>query len=286
MRTRPTAAGPFYQNRQPMKKTIFKRASHKDNYTVLKVTALRDRELSWQAKGLHNYLLHLPDDWDINMVDLQKRATNGRDSLYNTVRELEAAGYFYKEIHRQAGKFAGITYYVFEEPAEKDTPPPFTGKPDTVKPDTGKPDTENPQLLSIHSTNYPHNQVSTAAERPPAPHTLEYYQEKIRGLDIVKDTVKNRLRVWEICRPYLKSNEFENAWELIAGRFASQVKAEELIKLWIIKADRWDQVKRLQLNKLGGWAMIHATKHIKDGKQQQRPQATNNESQSASDNEF
>ena len=33
------------------------------NFTILDNTGLRDPNISWKAKGLLAYLLHLPDDW-------------------------------------------------------------------------------------------------------------------------------------------------------------------------------------------------------------------------------
>ena len=39
-------------------------------YVMLNKTCLRDEKLSWKAKGLHSYLLSLPDDWQIYIEDL------------------------------------------------------------------------------------------------------------------------------------------------------------------------------------------------------------------------
>lgn len=47
---------------------------HKNNnFVVLDKTALNDPNLSWQAKGLHSYLMGLPTEWEVNVRDLTNR---------------------------------------------------------------------------------------------------------------------------------------------------------------------------------------------------------------------
>ena len=40
------------------------------NYTVMSNHHLRDRNLSYMAKGLLSYMLSLPDDWDYSITGL------------------------------------------------------------------------------------------------------------------------------------------------------------------------------------------------------------------------
>ncbi|MCU5830256.1 replication protein, partial [Clostridioides difficile] len=45
---------------------IIRVSKDKDNpYVVLNKTCLEDVKLSWQAKGLHSYLISKPDHWKI-----------------------------------------------------------------------------------------------------------------------------------------------------------------------------------------------------------------------------
>jgi len=123
----------------------------KNNFLVLDKTALNDPSLSWQAKGLHAYLMGLPIEWEVNVRDLTNRSTNGKDSTSAVINELIKAGYVKRERITEKGKFAGYDYSVFETPQ---TANPITVKPNTEKPNTGfpitvKPITENPQQISI-----------------------------------------------------------------------------------------------------------------------------------------
>ena len=40
------------------------------NFTILDNTCLKDENLSWKGRGLLVYLLHLPNDWQIYLEDL------------------------------------------------------------------------------------------------------------------------------------------------------------------------------------------------------------------------
>lgn len=63
------------------------------NFLILDKTCLNEDSLSWGAKGLHAYLMSLPDDWKVQVSDLRKRATNGRDAVRALLCELEQSGY-------------------------------------------------------------------------------------------------------------------------------------------------------------------------------------------------
>ena len=88
------------------------------NYTVLHNTVLQDENLSWQAKGLHSYLMQLPDDWNVVAEDLYKRSMNGRHSTDSAIKELIEAGYIVRDATRAKGKFQGYNYTVHETPLQ------------------------------------------------------------------------------------------------------------------------------------------------------------------------
>lgn len=88
-----------------------------NGYVVRDTHADRNPALSWSAKGLHGYLMQLPDDWQVNVQDLKNRSTDGRDATTAAMVELMAAGYVVrKRKHDAAGKFGGYEYHVFERP--------------------------------------------------------------------------------------------------------------------------------------------------------------------------
>ena len=110
------------------------------NYTVMANYHLRDKRLSFKAKGLMSFMLSLPEEWDYTVNGLSAFATDGRDGVREALRELETAGYLRMGQSRTSGKFGKTEYIITEKP--------FTGNPLTGKPITAKPITENPTQLS------------------------------------------------------------------------------------------------------------------------------------------
>ena len=93
------------------------RKKKESNFIMLDKTALNDKSLSWKAKGLHSYLMGLPDDWKINVADLTNRSTDGKDSTAAGLNELIKAGYITrKRLTGEGGLFQGYDYDVLEEP--------------------------------------------------------------------------------------------------------------------------------------------------------------------------
>lgn len=151
------------------------RRKYDKGFTMVANDFLKDSNLSWKAKGLIVYVSMLPDDWVLNMRDLINRATDGRDSLYSGIKELEKSGYCAKTMRRnQDGTIAGYAYEICDKPVFQPftenpvTDEPKQEKPDTEKPDTEKPDTENPQLINTNVTkdlNKPNTNQNNASEK-------------------------------------------------------------------------------------------------------------------------
>ena len=147
--------------------TYFVKQRRKDNFTILDNTCIRDCNLSWKAKGLHTYLMSLPEDWKICLSDLVNRSVDGRDSMNTAIKELENFGYLKRVIERKEnGCFKHFCYVVFECPENQEikdscedtnnqpvTDYPFTENPLMDKPIVDKPFTENPQLLTTNILN-------------------------------------------------------------------------------------------------------------------------------------
>lgn len=158
-----------------MAETKFIRTKKERNYTTLDNTFIRDTTLSWKAKGVMTYLLSLPDDWVVYLSEIQKHASDGRDSLRTAVAELLEKGYLVRVQNRTGeGKFGSTSYEIVESPAEK----PFTEKPFTENPSA-----ENPKLLNTNNTNdlyIPNTKgIYTAKEKPKRtrkPFTTTYEQ--------------------------------------------------------------------------------------------------------------
>jgi hypothetical protein len=145
------------------------------NFVILDKTCLSEPKLSFGAKGLHAYLMSMPDNWQVQVASLQKCSSNGRDAVRGFLTELETLGYIKKSLNRNqdTGKFGGYDYLVLELPdsTEKSISPEtenpsavdMTGRlPEPGKPSTGNPAPENPPLISNKYNNKLINK--TAAE--------------------------------------------------------------------------------------------------------------------------
>jgi len=156
-------------------KTMVRTRKNRENpYVMLDKTGLHDQRLSWKAKGLHAYLMSLPDDWTIYITELTKHTKDGRDSTRAAFKELELAGYVTNEaIRNSKGRIEKWEKIVYEQPLhwepiektkskkvkeqEPETENPYvdpeTDFPDLEKPHLDNPDLENPTLLINNSTN-------------------------------------------------------------------------------------------------------------------------------------
>ena len=101
-----------------MGETRFIKTKKERNYTVLDNTFLKDKSLSWKAKGLMAYFLSLPDDWTIHFSEIEKHATDGKASLRSAINELKEKGYLKAEQKRVDNRFAEMVYTIIENPAE------------------------------------------------------------------------------------------------------------------------------------------------------------------------
>ena len=127
------------------------RVNKNANYTVMSNYHLRDKNLSLKAKGLLSLMLSLPDSWDYTVKGLITLSKDGRDSVMNTLTELENNFYLSRiQVVDNCGKFLGYDYEVYELPQ---TDIPFTVKPMSEKPMSEKPMSENPPQLNNNINN-------------------------------------------------------------------------------------------------------------------------------------
>lgn len=121
------------------------RSVHDKEYFCYKREVPQNKNLSLKAKGLHAYLMSLPDNWEIHLSEISSHFTDGKDAIRAACSELEAAGYVVKtKEQKKHGRFTGYVYDVIE-----------SGKSDIQKPPLrenrhGKTVTENPPLDIRH----------------------------------------------------------------------------------------------------------------------------------------
>lgn len=98
---------------------IFQRDLHKQDYTCVSNHALRNKNLSFKAKGLFVYLLSLPDDWELYKSELKDHSKDKRVSIDSALNELIENGYL-KISKKQCVKSTSITFCLVENPHTTD----------------------------------------------------------------------------------------------------------------------------------------------------------------------
>jgi hypothetical protein len=89
-------------------------------FTIIDNTALRDRALSFRARGILGYVLSNTEGWETSAEAIARMGTEGRDAVRTALNELEAAGYLKRTPHRGAdGKWA-TDWTMYETPQAED----------------------------------------------------------------------------------------------------------------------------------------------------------------------
>lgn len=65
-------------------------------YKTINLTSLLDNNLSFKAKGLHNYIMTRPDNWKLWMQSLFNLSTDGETSVRSAINELIQNKYLYR----------------------------------------------------------------------------------------------------------------------------------------------------------------------------------------------
>ena len=97
------------------------RIKHQQNYTCIANAALKDKTLSYKARGILCYLLSFPDNWQVNTFHLCEGSDrDGATSIESGLRELKARGYFRKvPIRGEDGRIVRWETHLTESPADQ-----------------------------------------------------------------------------------------------------------------------------------------------------------------------
>lgn len=189
------------------------RTVHNKNYTTVNNFICKDNRLSWKAKGIWLYAFSRPDDWLFYMKDLEKHATDGKDSLRSGLDELQKFGYLVKNQQRNPdGSFSNMEWNFFETPHEvKEC------LPEADFPTAANQESDNPPLLSTECL------LSTEKKQQQAAPAAAVFFDCLRDLDIPEsekewlslkyseDEVKNAI-AWTKTQTEIKSLAASLKW--------------------------------------------------------------------------
>ncbi len=133
--------------------SVFKIEKTKD-FTVMSNYHLRDKNLSYKAKGLLSFMLSLPEDWDYSLKGLCSISKENRDAIRSTLKELQQNHYLEIEKVRGDKGYFEYNYLIYEKPHFVDIDNEKSS-PDTDIPHLDIPDVEEqPQInTNIINTN-------------------------------------------------------------------------------------------------------------------------------------
>lgn len=93
------------------------KSGHREPFTVLYKSAIRDTRLSFEMLGFLTYMLDKPPDWEFTISGMAKERGVGLAQVRRLVVLLEKAGYLLREqAHDDSGKFAKNVYVLQEKP--------------------------------------------------------------------------------------------------------------------------------------------------------------------------
>lgn len=131
--------------------SVFKIEKNK-NYTVMSNYHLRDRDLSYKAKGLLSFMLSLPEDWDYSLAGLCSISKESRDGIRSILKELQE--HHYVEIEKVRGDkgYFEYNYLIYEIPHFIDLENE-QNNPDTENPHLDTPNVEIPTQINTNKIN-------------------------------------------------------------------------------------------------------------------------------------
>ena len=122
------------------------------NYTVMSNYHLRDRDLSYKAKGLLSFMLSLPEDWDYSLAGLCAISKESRDGIRSILKELQE--HHYVEIEKVRGDkgYFEYNYLIYEVPHFIEVETQLTN-PDMENPHLDNPNVETTTQINTNIIN-------------------------------------------------------------------------------------------------------------------------------------
>ena len=122
------------------------------NYTVMSNYHLRDKNLTYKAKGLLSFMLSLPEDWDYSLAGLCAISKESRDGIRSILKELQE--HHYVEIEKVRGNkgYFEYNYLIYEVPHFIEVETELTD-PDMENPHLDNPNVETTTQINTNKIN-------------------------------------------------------------------------------------------------------------------------------------
>lgn len=161
------------------------------DFTVMSNYHLRDRNLSYKAKGLLSFMLSLPDDWDYSLKGLVAISKESHDAIKTAIDELKQNGYLkIDKVRTKSGKFS-YDYYVYEIPTfnrEISEKKPEGDFPYLDNPEVEEPALENPTQINTNNKDNIDNIDKTSE---PIPNNEEFNEDR-KHHKLTKELIKTK----------------------------------------------------------------------------------------------
>ena len=208
------------------------RSGRRESFTVLYNSMITDKRLSLKAKGLFAVMMSRPEGWEFSVSGLAAFTGVGKDSIRNTLAELEKVGYLVREqAHQENGTFGGNIYIL------QDMAPPSSGKPDNGEiPLSGNTDDGENRQRETPSAGFPPQQnIDLTEERLEEPPKAPQRGKRTSKYDLAEDA-KPVLRAYctnypELYRPLADLIEIRVAKKAINSKRAIVTLLNEIDRL-------------------------------------------------------
>lgn len=168
------------------------------NFTITSNNAIRDSRLTWEARGVFNYLWSQADEWTYRAKEVATHSPQGIDKLNKCLKELEKYGYLERKRSREGGMLKESIWTLTDSP-KLDLP--IQVKPKQVKPILAKPKQANPRLRNTNSkkqqvketTNKRNNGSADAEPKSIHKDVIDYLNNKIRARYKASSAINKRL---------------------------------------------------------------------------------------------
>lgn len=201
------------------------KSGRKQSFTVLYKSAIEDKRLPLDARGLLAIMVGLPEGWQYSVKGLAAYVGVSKDTIRRLLGKLEEVGYLTREqTHDENGHFAGNVYVL------QDEAPPLSGNTDNgetrqrEKPSSGFPTQINNKLIKEEKKQTP------IAPAEVEKCVTEYCgdDEELRGA--IMGLLKNRIKINR-----KKAVVTDDAMKLILNRLDKLSDGRREVKLAMLR---------------------------------------------------